>query len=275
MTWSALLRKLTFKNLRNGGKKIGVIVVLGLYIKIEHHENSYNTIRFRVSEKDSERGSGGGNYEIVKWDASGSHSLICTNFNKQRNITTACTYTFEGKYVGKNKESDFDLQLVVPEYLTWKEGDYLTVKHDSVEYVIIFKDFVPSLSMINYHASYRIDVDFLDFDSNISGIMEITPSEPDDIQVITDVLRLNGKRWNPETKQVEDVKKESKPEHEFKLMDLCLARFSNVGCWNIVQFGLTNSTNRSMTSVGGLSWTEWIPYKGNEHLLGTTNKPEE
>lgn len=44
MTWSALLRKLTFKNLRNGGKKIGAIVVLGLYIKIEHHENSYNTI---------------------------------------------------------------------------------------------------------------------------------------------------------------------------------------------------------------------------------------
>ena len=35
MTWSVLLRKLTFKNLRNGGKKIGVIAVLGLYIKIE------------------------------------------------------------------------------------------------------------------------------------------------------------------------------------------------------------------------------------------------
>lgn len=98
------------------------------------------------------------NYEIVKWDASGSHSLICTNFNKQRNITTACTYTFEGKYVGKNKESDFDLQLVVPEYLTWKEGDYLTIKHNEKTYIIIYKTYTVTEGNhpINYHVLYNV-----------------------------------------------------------------------------------------------------------------------
>lgn len=120
------------------------------------------------------------NYEIVKWDASGSHSLICTNFNKQRNITTACAYTFEGKYVGKNKESDFDLQLVVPEYLTWKEGDYLTIKHNEKTYIIIYKTYTVTEGNhpINYHVLYNVSRGELFFNECATKFLDITPLHP-------------------------------------------------------------------------------------------------
>lgn len=94
-----------------------------------------------------------------------------------------------------------------------------------------------------------------------------------EIVKLTDALLKEGKAWNPEAKQIEDVKKESKPRHVFKPLDLCLAKFSDMELWTLVQFGY--ELNGSMVGVGGLTWNKWIPYEGNEHLLGTTKKPEE
>lgn len=206
------------------------------------------------------------NYEIVKWDASGSHSLICTNFNKQRNITTACTYTFEGKYVGKNKESDFDLQLVVPEYLTWKEGDYLTIKRDTAEYIIIFNYFDLSSHTIYYYARYRIDVDFSEFDNNMSANGDITPSTPFEIAMLTEELRKDGKKWNEGKKCIEDIQL---PVLNFK--DWCLARSDKSRPWTPVQFGFIHTDGDGkeyLMACGGINWKEWIPLEGNEHLIG-------
>ena len=47
--------------------------------------------------------------------------------------------------------------------------------------------------------------------TNTSKCYNVTPSTPEEIQSITDVLAYRGKRWNPETKQVEDVKREPEP----------------------------------------------------------------
>lgn len=213
------------------------------------------------------------NYEIVKWDASGSHSLICTNFNKQRNITTACTYTFEGKYVGKNKESDFDLQLVVPEYLTWKEGDYLTIKHNEKTYIIIYKTYTVTEGNhpINYHVLYNVSRGELFFNECATKFLDITPSTPFDIAKLTDALLKEGKRWNPETKQVEDVEK--KPEHVFKPFDKVLVKDSDTDIWICDIFSHMDDDN-AFYCVRGI-WNYCIPYEGNEHLVGKTGNSEE
>lgn len=213
------------------------------------------------------------NYEIVKWDASGSHSLICTNFNKQRNITTACAYTFEGKYVGKNKESDFDLQLVVPEYLTWKEGDYLTIKHNEKTYIIIYKTYTVTEGNhpINYHVLYNVSRGELFFNECATKFLDITPSTPFDIAKLTDALLKEGKRWNPETKQVEDVEK--KPEHVFKPFDKVLVKDSDTDIWICDIFSHMDDDN-AFYCVRGI-WNYCIPYEGNEHLVGKTGNSEE
>lgn len=201
------------------------------------------------------------NYEIVKWDASGSHSLICTNFNKQRNITTACTYTFEGKYVGKNKESDFDLQLEVPEYLT--------ISENNTKFVFIFKLYKSDDKyQVKYHAMYNTISKTLYKDSELM-VKEgdnIYPSTPSEIAMLTEELRKDGKKWNPETKQVEDLKEE----HVIKPLDLILVK-SN--CWELCQYAFVK--DGWVHTVGGLAFSEWIPYEGNEHLLGTTIIPKE
>lgn len=213
------------------------------------------------------------NYEIVKWDASGSHSLICTNFNKQRNITTACTYTFEGKYVGKNKESDFDLQLVVPEYLTWKEGNYLTISDGNTKFIFIFKLYKSDDKyQIKYHAMFNTNSKHL-FEDDELMLNErdyIYPSTPSEIAILTEELKKDGKKWNEEKKCIEDIQL---PVLNFK--DWCLARSDKSRPWTPVQFAFvfTDGDGREyLMSCGGISWREWIPMEGNEHLMGKTGE---
>lgn len=216
-------------------------------------------------------------YEIIMYDAKGDYPLVCVYFNTNINATEARTFTLEGKYAIKEEKTDVDLLLEVPEYLTWKEGDYLTLKSRDNVYILVYKSYVKgNMNPILHHVLFDVTDDKLFFDLYCSDgfyITSIQPSTPVEITMLDEALLKDGKKWNPETKQIENVEK--KPEHVFKPMDLCLARFGSIEYWNLVQFGYINNETESMISVGGLAWNKWIPYEGNEHLLGTTNKPEE
>lgn len=216
-------------------------------------------------------------YEIVKWDAKGDYPLIGVYFDKESNISNARSFTIHGKFMGNG--SELDLQLELPWYLTYEDGDYVTIKTKEYTYVLIYKFYQEgTTNPVHYHVFFNTtdkDLRFNSYCDDVAGVEVIRPSTFSEITLMHELLKENGYTWNPETKRVEDVEKEKEPEHEFKLMDLCLAKFSDVGCWNIVQFGYINNETKSMVSVGGLAWTEWIPYEGNEHLLGTTNNPVE
>lgn len=215
-------------------------------------------------------------YEIIKYDAEGDFPLIASFFNEKSNITEVDMFTAQGIY-NMEKKSCLDLRLEVPEYLTWKEGDYFTISSGNTKLIFIFKLHKHGNTFpIWYHAMLNVKSKCLHINNECRVLEEdsVTPSTPYEIAKLTDALLKEGKAWNPETKQIEDVKKESKPRHVFKPMDLCLARFNGTEPWCLVQFGYVNNIN-VMISVGGLAWKTWIPYKGNEHLLGTTNEPEE
>lgn len=120
----------------------------------------------RIIDREGEK------YTILKYDAPGKCPLVCICSSPMTNdLTIARTYTINGKHHPDKDESPYDLLLKVPEYVTWKEGDYLTVNHDGRVYVIIYKsyDHLANMNVISYHALCRPDVDFLELDSDPSS----------------------------------------------------------------------------------------------------------
>ena len=88
-------------------------------------------------------------------------------------------------------------------------------------------------------------------------------------------LEKKGKAWDAKKKMIVDLK----PKYEFKPMDLCLMKYigqyNNRG-WELCQYAYTEHRVSSSGeqrdfyhAVGGEIYAECIPYKGNEHLLGT------
>lgn len=210
-------------------------------------------------------------YEIVKWDATGDYPLIGVFFDEQLNTSYAHSFTTQGMHNVK-KDSDWSLQLVVPEYLSWKEGDYLTIENYGNLFIVIFKSYdQESVIPLYYHALFDTRTSNLYTDNCFSyqDYHYITnTSTPSEIAKLTDALLKEGKKWNPETKQIEDFKNESKPEHELKPLDLIPVRCD---CRELCQYAFVK--DRYVHTVGGLVFNEYIPYEGNEHLLGTTNNP--
>ena len=87
------------------------------------------------------------------------------------------------------------------------------------------------------------------------------------------VLTKECKRWNAEKKVIEDIK----PEHKFKPFEKVLCRDYEDSVWDVDFFGfkVKNETETSFIyrCVGNI-YKYCIPYKGNEHLLGTSKDPE-
>ena len=66
---------------------------------------------------------------------------------------------------------------------------------------------------------------------------------------------------------------DKKTKCQFKPYDRVLVRDYDSARWKSDLFSYADVENRMYICVGS-SWRQCIPYEGNEHLLGTTNKPE-
>lgn len=109
-------------------------------------------------------------------------------------------------------------------------------------------------------------------DSEIAAIRPATDSEK---QQLFDALAKEGKRWNPDTKQIEDLPKG----YEFKAFDKVLVRDVNSQYWIPSFFAQLNpNANVSVFKYGialpdGFKYfAQCIPYnEETKHLLGTTD----
>ena len=211
-------------------------------------------------------------YEIIKYDAKGIFPLIGVYFNEETSSSFTRSFTIEGRYSGSCPS--YDLQLKLPWYLTYEDGQYVTMESRDMNYVLIYKSYVKGgANPVSYHVFFNTTEKKLYFDLNCDdGILvkAIRPSLPSEIELMHDLLRENGKRWNPETKRIEDVEK--KPEHEFKPFDRVLARDYDTEKWNIDLF---SHKHDQLFCCMISSYTQCIPYEGNEHLIRTTSNPEE
>lgn len=86
-------------------------------------------------------------------------------------------------------------------------------------------------------------------------------------------LNKEGKRWNAEKKVIEDIK----PEHKFKPFEKVLVRDFKSNEWlpNLFGYKDLTSNNEHKYICVSCAWRYCIPYKGNEHLLGTSKNLEE
>lgn len=158
----------------------------------------------------------------------------------------------------------------------FKDGDIVTQGVLKGVNVCIIKNCIDKIdNKYNYYAIYNTQDKEINYDdwSYISPFAKFaTGSEK---QQLFEALAKEGKHWDAEKKQIVDLK----PKYEFKPMDLCLmkyiGKYNNRG-WELCQYAYTEHRVSSSGeqrdfyhAVGGEIYAECIPYKGNEHLLGT------
>jgi hypothetical protein len=73
--------------------------------------------------------------------------------------------------------------------------------------------------------------------------------------------------------EIEDEQK--KPEHQFKPFDKVLGRNGDNRIWEPDFFASYSRISNFRCYCIGSVYEQCIPYEGNEHLLGTTDKPKE
>lgn len=172
--------------------------------------------------------------------------------------------------------------LKIEKQTEFKDGDVVVT--DAVpslcysKCIFILKgDLNTGKSCANSYIFYNINnndfcFDVLDTEIRDRNIHLATEEEK---QHLFDALAKKGKTWDAKKKMIVDLK----PKYEFKPMDLCLmkyiGRYNNRG-WELCQYAYTEHRVSSSGeqrdfyhSVGGEIYAECIPYKGNEHLLGT------
>lgn len=169
--------------------------------------------------------------------------------------------------------------LEVEKQPEFKDGDVLFVKCKDNAFIELFNCFKNNGDLCDY-----VSLDTTTHELDISGeykifkenIMEIRlATEEEKLQLFNAILAKKGKTWDVEKKMIVDLK----PKYEFKPMDLCLMKYigqyNNRG-WELCQYAYTEHRVSSSGeqrdfyhAVGGEIYAECIPYKGNEHLLGT------
>lgn len=200
-------------------------------------------------------------------------------FGKVNLLENSFSYETE-KYTLASKDENLDtLEIEKPEF---KDGDIVVT--DAVPFLYYSKcifilkgDLNTGESCANSYIFYNINnndfcFDVLDTEIRDRNIHLATEEEK---LILFDALAKKGKAWDAENKMVVDLK----PKCEFKPMDLCLMKYigqyNNRG-WELCQYAYTEHRVSSSGeqrdfyhAIGGEIYAECIPYKGNEHLLGT------
>lgn len=200
-------------------------------------------------------------------------------FGKVNLLENSFSYETE-KYTLASKDENLDtLEIEKPEF---KDGDIVVT--DAVpslcysKCIFILKgDLNTGESCANSYIFYNINnndfcFDVLDTEIRDRNIRLATEEEK---KQLFSALEKKGKAWDAKKKMIVDLKSK----YEFKPMDLCLmkyiGRYNNRG-WELCQYAYTEHRVSSIGeqrdfyhAVGGEIYAECIPYKGNEHLLGT------
>lgn len=162
----------------------------------------------------------------------------------------------------------------------FKDGDILIDK--SGFRICIYKGRMP---YCHNHADYYCGYDGSEFvvkkycDNFFGCVSDKHLATDEEIKKFMSIIRENGYKWNAETKTLEKLKKEKFDISTLKPFDKVLVRLDNANQWYATWFshidGIHTCYCRDYVTAAGKSYTQMIPYKGNEHLLGTTDDCDE
>lgn len=179
----------------------------------------------------------------------------------------------EDHYGGKLNLTTLDIDKH-PEF---KDGDIVTLHKKDTDIVFILNRWKTEDSFYYYAFHTCDDVYTGIIDSritlpyewtNINGKLSIaTDSEK---QQLFDALAKEGKQWNPDTLQIEDLPKKC----EFKPFDKVLVRDGEDCAWKADFFShYDKQCNKPYCCVGNIWMEHCIPYNDQtKHLLGTTDE---
>ena len=198
--------------------------------------------------------------------------ILCTDLNNVhgRSIVAALCLTDEqeiinafypdGKYSTSYSSDELDLYLTKQEF---EDGDIIS---DNKGNIAIFKNYTKENQFSFYVGLFCSVKLYFDNDDIIDNCHLAAEEEKQKLFV---ALEKEGKRWNAETKQVEDIENKY-----FKPKDWCLMRTASDYAWCLCQF--SNMDSESYVAIGGAMHEYCIPYNDEtKHILGTTEDAPE
>ena len=176
--------------------------------------------------------------------------------------------SIEEHYGGKLNLETLGIEHPKPKF---KDGDILHCDETdySVENIFIAKMHGEAIGSYAFLCLHNNKLHIADCDCDESELPAIRLATDSEKQQLFSALAKEGKRWNPDTKQIEDLPKKC----EFKPMDWCLMKDSTK-YWKLCQFAYTKKVHGTTiySAVGGLIYYKCIPYnEETKHLLGTTD----
>lgn len=175
----------------------------------------------------------------------------------------------EEKLGGKLNLETLEIEQPKPEF---KDGDILHCDETdySVENIFIAKMHGEAKGSYAFLCLHNNKLHIADCDCDESELPAIRLATEEEKQQLFAALAKEDKRWNPDTKKIEDLPKKC----EFKPMDWCLMKDSTK-YWELCQFAYTRKVHGTTiySAVGGLIYYKCIPYNDEtKHLLGTTDE---
>lgn len=212
----------------------------------------------------------GRNVRIICWDAHCDDNIVAL-IEGENGVEFTKNYVSDGM-VFLTCESEYDLMLEIPEYMTFKDGDVIAFAGMEDNPTIgIFQKRI----RIDAHKCYvKFDyLGYLVFDAEPLTYHNARKATESEKQKLIDALKASKEPKAKECLKILGV--EVKQECEFKPFDKVLVRDEG-GVWFADIFShYTNDSDWEYKTAGGGSWEQCIPYnEQTAKLLGTTDNWE-
>jgi hypothetical protein len=197
-------------------------------------------------------------------------------------ITNSATFGFsyDGRYTKEGEVCIFpskeerDWNKFQMPYV-YKNGDivYLKTKNGR-KYIIIFKNIKDDYIYTHIDLSVGTTIWFSGSSFNIEDIKEHRFATEKEKQKLFKELKVNGYKWNDETKTLDKLVKSKFDISTLKPFESrVLVRHTEDEIWKPAIFGCYNGYRYYI--LGNVHWVYCIPYEGNEHLCGKKNDCDE
>lgn len=167
--------------------------------------------------------------------------------------------------------------LKIEKKTKFEDGDIIKMTWDKYSAIVIFWEYSNFGRGFDSHVFFNIKTKIIEYNIHGHTLQDtiLRLATEDEKKQLFSALEKKGKTWDAKKKMIVDLK----PKYEFKPMDLCLMKYigqyNNRG-WELCQYAYTehrvsaSGEQRDFYhAIGGEIYAECIPYKGNEHLLGT------
>lgn len=202
--------------------------------------------------------------EVTFKGISSINNILCKATHRNGDITTAA-FTCFGRFYCNFPNSECML-FPSKDQRNWdefkipvKRGDIMMFSDKSAVFMIdtVEDDRVTTIASVNKDSSFRLD---------LLVLIDYIPASEDMKKKLFDAMDKAGYEWDGETLK--------KKEYQFKPFEKVLVRDNETQKWRCSLYShFDQESIYHYTTVSGI-YNMCIPFKGNEHLLGTIDNPQ-